>query len=656
MLGGCTLGSSTLGAGCASSASIGAPVLALELDTYRIGQAGFWLDLDTYSVGSASLALELQTFRRGFPLALLDLDTYILGQAQLALSLYVGMLLGKPVLPMQFRTFAKGHADLDLELRTVEPPAAPGSQPAHVWSLSVSVNGAQQAVTGQVVVDAEEGSARVAHFSVYGPPAFGIGASVLIDIAATSGSGRLFTGEIDEPQYDPRQRVTTYQCSDPLKRRIDKLTREQIDLLTPGAAWSADVDNSDSQGWDYFQQRMESTPASYELDAYGMGRLTAWSAGAMWPTISKALDNSESIDLARADTLRNRIVISADYRWVRLAKRLQEFSWVPWYSLCEYLQQTLQYPLQSMIEQAADGTGWDVEDMATIHPPPSEFLLCNSEKIGWVISPERRQQLVVRASLTLGKRFSRAMQAGYSITLEAPESITRHGVYMERSSASLAVDYDDSTWRDGTDDAPGSAATDPNGDEVYDQGDDARFALWMQTVIAQARTQILSAHRQTTVQIDVPIAPDIGCHHRVPIDIPAITSTGKLIQCVHTIDVDAGRAVTTLKQAISEGGGADGNLSVPDSPDSAAIGTLSAPSQRVDLGTHIGGQQSSPLYDDSWDGYIGNATYPYPGSQIYDVAFKIKAPELDNGLQDSADISESPSYQIGVPDDQMIIH
>lgn len=583
----------------------------------------------------------------------LDLRAYFKGQQTADLTLLYGMSPGQAQAAFELFSGNSGSAQAALDLNVIDAGSASQSQ---LWSISVAVDGVELKCTGRITVDGEEGTARIAQFSVSGVPAYGIGASVIIDAQTTAGSGRLFSGKIDEPEYDPASRITTYHCSDSLKQRMEAATREQIDQLTPGAVWSDDVGGQDVEGWDYFQARMETLPASYELDAYGVGHLTSWNAGDAWPTITKDIDRSVQIQLARADTLCNRIVVTADYRWVRLAKRFQAYRWQPWYSFCENLLQQLSYPTVSMVKQAVDGTGWDLEQLDVVNPPPSEFVLCNNMKIGWVISPELRAEIITRAGISTSKRFSRSMQAKYALTIEAPESIARHGVYVERENDSLSIDYEDTDWRDGIADAPGVAITDPNGDTVYDQGDAARFAQWMTVLIARAKVRILSSHRQGAVVLDTRLQPALGCHHRVPFDIPSVTASGKVKQFTHVVDIESGLATTTIKIGISEGGGADGSLAAPAAPDPADIATLPDAATLIDLDTHIGGLQSSPEYDDTWTGYIGNTTIPYPGSFFYDTMFRIEAPQIDTGSQDSADAQLAEQYSVGVPDDTFNLH
>ena len=116
-----------------------------------------------------------------------------------------------------------------------------------IWRLIVMLNGIDisASITGSWRVDAREGSARIAEFSMM--PALGaidptdwVRQPVTLDYAAVDILGtiqwqrRLFTGIVDVPEYDPTTRITRFACTDRLQERLEQSNSDEVDSLIGG--------------------------------------------------------------------------------------------------------------------------------------------------------------------------------------------------------------------------------------------------------------------------------------------------------------------------------------------------------------------------------------------------------------------------------------
>jgi hypothetical protein len=251
----------------------------------ELGEATATLGAALYATGSVSATLQCEILLRGQAVATLGIDADALpfpAVADLGIGLYAG---GGPSAPLQVAASfgageaiaalaidgyraAKAAADLEARLYGAPSPTAA----SQTWTVAVTLGGVPIShITGTIEVEAEEGAARIARVSVLGPPDRDVvGAEVRIEVSAASGSGRIFTGVLNEPEYDPNTRLTTYHCTDRLKETLNAATQAQIAAAIP-AYWSADLFDATASGWQHAQDRLSTIAASYELDGAGTG-------------------------------------------------------------------------------------------------------------------------------------------------------------------------------------------------------------------------------------------------------------------------------------------------------------------------------------------------------------------------------------------------
>lgn len=454
------------------------------------------------------------------------------------------------------------------------------------WACKINLGGVDVSarLTRRVRVEMEEGSARVAEFTLV--PATGsvdpsawVGASVTIDYD-TGTPVRLFTGVVDVPEYDPITGLTLFRCTDGLQEHVAGQTRAALDTLIAGK-WSDDVFNDDADGWEYAQAQLQTVPASLDLDTDGSTlRLTNWAAKVSADYTfgpGDVIDRSLNLSLASRRELHNVVNLEFDYRFTRRRHRQVSYSWA-WQSqagfpgFCEWLADTTDLPDENMIRSAAESTGWTVQPKSWSFTdlPPSDPSPCPFSG-GWInnTAPTR---FLLSASWSAARRTSQAVTEEYRLTVRAPQSINALGEVERdlRGVAQTPVAVDD--WeRDPAIGVPTGAVLDGLGDYILDDHDRAQMDAAGETLLARARVTILAAHRKNFVQWQSLIRPEIDRQHTLRLEAMGVTAQGKAAQVVHEMDMDQGSALTQLRIAVSRSLGTatvtDTALTLPAAPD-----------------------------------------------------------------------------------------
>lgn len=137
----------------------------------------------------------------------------------------------------------------------------------------------------------------------------------------------------------------------------------------------------------------------------------------------------------------------------------------------------------------------------------------------------------------------------------------------------------------------------------------AKLLLALEVAYSKARTTLLKAHRNTTVNFRRSLWPPIDLKHTVETTATQIACKGKVSNFVHTIDVQTGEAYTDVTLSLSNSDTTDyATPFVLYKPfeDTSYIGTPAT----VTLGTHIGVNPDPSVTPIAltWNGYIGNRT------------------------------------------------
>lgn len=625
------------------------------------GQASVALDTSEYSTGQSTASLSTSLVARtGQSSTFISTRLYQRGQTTVGFSVSAGAIIatGRVEAGIDARTYATGQSVADTLTRVIGEIDWSDVAASQSWRTVTRLDGVEVLTTGAIEVEAEESSARIATVSVVGPPSAEAGATLDVDLVVGSHIEPVFRGRVTEPSFDPARRVTSYEATDQLQSRIDALTREQIEALTPEATTE---NGNEDQGWSYLQHRLASWPGSFDTTRDGFFRATRWDGASWMPNaISAALDGSERLSLIRADQVRNRVKLAAKLSWIRLAIREHSASWRAPYTICDFLKGVDGYqvtlPTAETIAEAVAGAGWDVESFtSTSLGGEVPRVICNGSPtaiVGDALTVPQKS-----AAWTLSKRYSRSMRAGLSYVLEAASSVSRFGLRESTRTVSYRDPSDEGEFLDGIGSLQ-SPATDPKGDQFTDQLDGGSAEEIVADAINRAMTRIASAHRETTLSVETLVRPDLERHHRVEMQLPFVTAQGKVSRIRHRLDTGSGSATSEIEIRLFQGG--DGQ---PVSADWSGFGDLGLDRLATraddsvslpDPGTYVGGIEGAPAESDDWQGWIFNATPPQVAGDLYSQGFAVRTPPIDMPSQDADDLESESTIAVHLPEDPLV--
>lgn len=538
--------------------------------------------------------------------------------------------------------------------------ASAASEPEYVvagisyqWRLRVLVGGLDMSAQlyGDADVDREEGAAGVAGFQLYLPagpvvPGEWVGRSVSIDYISTENGTttevRRFTGRIaGPPQWDSNNRVLTCECSDQLQQRVEALSVAEVDALTAGQ-WSADVfDPIEGRSrWDYALERMSTRTASLDCSPAGELRVTSWYATAPAFVFGSGttLDETLTVEWPDLSRLVNKVVIEAEYRYQRLRQRNDSFRWIGGGFCGWYFSDTKELPTSAMVRDAVESAGgtllngyqWDTL-------PPSAVDPCGTG-VQW-LNFFGDEELLLGATFAMGRRWAQPVTERYSLSVEAPTSITAAGEVIERIGSAFEFE---------------SPAADAWSSEPFTSGisghtdvrDQVRRTAFLRVLLEQANTTVVSAHRETVLTWQVPTSMALGIDlvHTVLLEDQGVRALGKVVRVAD--DFGDALAVTTISIKVMRGGG---TVSDPLNPPPSVDEPQADQPGTIELPTQLGGRTTSPPYDDELPGFAGN--FSTGAGEQFPRRFDIEAPEIPAEQRDELPVPIAATYRVAIPND-----
>lgn len=548
-----------------------------------------------------------------------------------------------------------------------------------VWTTTVTLKGVDvsTALTGKLRIEAEEGTARIASFVL--KPASGpvqltdwVGAAVTIDFIATDNAGtplattRIFTGIVDVPDYDPGTRTTKYTCTDNFQQRVETSSREQIDGLI-GGRWTPFIFDRDADNWTYMQDQLSTVSKSFELSAFAQFRsATPWAAkGTADYTYDDtfALDDSVRVELESARDILGEYVVSFDYSYERLRKREIAFTWAFPGRFCDYLDPgTKTLPRKTLIESAAERSGWTLQSIQHEDLPPSQLITCNGADRIWVNTENGFGPLfTLRSTGVLIRRFAQSVKEQYAISVLAPDSPFSDVKKSRRFR--VESDYDTDSWENSEFPPESNQIVIDGSDDSYEDRDEepvgnrAQMQTAQEVAIDIAKTEIRNAHRQNRVGFSISMAPQLDLVHTVELVTAAVQAKGKVAQLVWTMDIDKGTAITQVVVAVSN------STAVPvvetptepaDRPDT--VSQMTASTNRPALGTRYGGDlEKAPDPAEPFAGWSSNLTPADAGAPIIEEKFQVFTDEVVAQDRDEIEAETVAQYLVNIPNETLIL-
>lgn len=569
---------------------------------------------------------------------------------------------GVAAVAVDVRTGPVGQGGVDLVISVVPPAIAIGAASAAdgTWAVAVTLGGADvtNSVIGEIVVEGEEGAARIADFTIRPDPGTEIylpgwtGRPVRISIADMStGTPRyampLFSGIVDLPSLDLDAGTIALRCTDDLQGKVAGMTRVEIEAAI-GGHWSAAVFDAAAGGWAYAQDRLSTVPASFDLDVYGAARLTPWQAksGADILFDSDSIeDGSLSVELSNRASLVNTVEIDFGYRIPRLKAEAHRLSLdiVGLTGFSDFVQEGRVYLSRSAIESAIAEAGGKILtiDYTALPDVPTPILLLDGSTTMWLPSPSD-------ASLCLGFdaavtfSYSQTIDEQHSITVSNAASVAAIGRIRQSMSGAMEGKYPDrETWETQTAlyqvagikaSAPFDIVTPVAGHLVEQDGtltqDTNRAAAnaAMEALVATAKVKIWQAHRGNRVSWTETINPAIDLDKTLEVVHRGVHAKGKCRAFKHRLNPETARAVTEVSIAICAVSGV--GVSHPETPTVAPAGT--EPQVKV---------------------MTGIPTATYDSSAAGDHVLHMTFPGVDDAERDNAVVEIDTAFDAGFVED-----
>jgi hypothetical protein len=535
-------------------------------------------------------------------------------------------------------------------------------------------------LTGFVRIEAGEGEARLADFYIM--PASGTvilpdwtGKSVTIDIAEQNSLGeavnpiRVFTGVVDEPEYDLTEGTIHFECVDQLQQVIRNTPRSWVDENVQGY-YSEAIFGEIRDTLQYADSQISTVPASFDLDPFQTPRVTPWelSTGVIELNEENIWDGGISVSFATRNDILNEITVGFKYRFPRLRARVAsvEFS----REVNQYVSQGLDIPNRSLVEQAVKGvSSWThIGEINYVPIDPGTYEAVGSGGSTFTtISVTDAPKLTLGFAARFTNRWVQWITESYSIkifNLASVESIGR--IADIRDGVTLDVEFDEGAWQ--SDPSAKPLLTYPTtGDVVSDYGGDgktdrASAQNAIETEIARVRREILASHRKTLVKLIMPCRPSADIVDRYEITVPRLHAIGKASRVIHTLSLESGEADTEIHVSVSGvsavGLQPDDEITTPDAP----VDTTPSPdpaSLLFECGFYIGQVSEAPVYDpDTMIGYLSNARLGAGFDSLapaYPFEISIKSPEIEAAVRNPLDLPKPAEYQISIPQDTLEI-
>lgn len=354
------------------------------------------------------------------------------------------------------------------------------------WRPRVSIDGIEipyDRMTGSGQISAARSVSRVAEFSYVLDAAEAAAFNMLhfhrkpvtIDMVSGSQSIRRFTGQVQAPQWDAKERIVTLHCSDLMEESLIRLDSVNTAALAQALSWSDVIfGEPPATAREYLDQLLELSPVSVQCDAYGLLR-----AAPLLPIGSIATltaddieDGTQSISLADTKQIVNKYEVELTTRAVCCYGAIRQIH----YKMGETLEPPIQFngpawawPVRiggkimqrSMIEQALDSTGWKLtSDVSYVPPPLSLVYQAPVEQTGingsthtavtdvvfYLKPPEIQNQLAVEFTANLRLEWGQTVEVKDKIVVAWNASIAAYGELTEQARYLADTDFDVQAW------------------------------------------------------------------------------------------------------------------------------------------------------------------------------------------------------------------
>jgi len=596
---------------------------------------------------------------------------------------------------------------------------------ANGWDVLITLDGLtvdRGILTGGVQVVKQEDDNHTAEFTmILEPDVYDLytfqGSAVTIWIK-TDVWRQVFTGIVDVPTVNVFEEKLTLAC---IADRRDLL--ENLSALEPYIGYySETVLGNLSSVYDRINARISTLAGSMDFDSYNQYSFNSWTPKVspdFLYTSSDVFRRAPTLSIESAGKIINTVNLSVTYDFQRLHERSAAYTWFHPYcpadfvhgtgGICPFLIDRPSTPTRALISSAINAAGWTVDDNSIFFGQQfkSGNYLCNGSWVAWstietaymnapITDPEGNpvtddsgkplvttiqthvddttNVFTMYAQWNGSLRFSQNIKEFYNITIQAPTSVALYGALATASNygyTNVAQYQDWSQSRGGGPDGgrlvTGSSAL------FYDLSTDrATFNQMINTAMNKAYTDILKTHRDTHINFQRFVVPEMELKHTVALTGKWIRGKGKCRRVLHALCISdcslgtGGDAYTdvTLAQYRGTGTISANALTIPSAP----LDSYCPPQGSISLETHLG-LDPGQLGAEHWNGYIGNIriNQSVPGligadggtvynwtRTNYQESFIVDTPAIPSEVRDNKTNYNTVNYNINIPTDSTV--
>lgn len=564
-------------------------------------------------------------------------------------------------LPLVVSAYQAGTASAGILVNAISPALASGAATvadsasgAARWSPVVELAGVDVTadVVGEITVEASEGAARIASFSLLasGPlnlPGY-TGQRVTIDIADSAGGNRLrlFTGLVDVPAVDLVRRLVRITANDDLMNTVNAMDRAAIESLV-GGRWSKVVFDDGAVPWSYTQDRLSTVAASLDMDANGALRLTPWAAKASADLsfdASVILEQSIAVDTAERGALVNEVMVNFGYRFPMAKREAYEIHFEfmtngfgPW------VNDGNAFLVRSTVQSAIEAAGFAIDTLDFVPLPTTPQLIGGAAM--WLPNPATDPLLALGFDATVTFDYTQSVQEQHAIRVYSQASLDAVGRLPASLSGALegktvdtvaaetaAVLYQNEISKIPSQLAAPTVAGSTTAAVMDLTADTNRAAAEaaMACLIDVAKVKIVASHRSGRVSAALALHPLVDLDKTVAVDADGVQAKGKVVRVLHRMDADSAQALTEFEIAVARLDGS--GLAHVDTSTTAPAGVA-----------------------DGVTATLGDPVCTFNGLAGQDQQFSVAFPGVDSAERDLRPVDIASEYNVSIIEDDLVV-
>jgi len=625
---------------------------------------------DIFESGTISAVIEQNiTATTGILSAVIQNDIYEVGSISKQITQVIyGLVNGLPKKPVVWQAFVL------------------------LGSLDVSAN-----LTGSIIIDAEEGTAKVASFTL--KPSLGVvDLTQWVNQPVTISFGykdspeifTLYKGRVDVPSYDPNDRLTSFVCTDLLQRAFEDTAQEDIKSKIQGL-WSKFIFEETNDNWKYAKDVISTVPKSMDYSVDLVLEVTDWAAKPTADFVYNTdciLDESLEVELASIRDITNIINLTFNYQYSGYREAVVTYTWYdsPAIGSLEWLQNAATAVENAQVIDAIEDAGWFAKETPiftglprtqVFHPGGSPVIWLNAFPNG-----------VTFARINAAKRFIQNVTDQVNFVIKSPSSITALGEVPDEVSYGLSAEYEENSESNFTETEEGdysylnektAGALDVFGTGTYNkypefQGQTSAQGYTtydsealivdgtrgeMNDALAVARdvhvAQILSKHRQNKISFTCLLNPLLSRTQTVEVNSLPVKSRGKISHYRQEMNIEEGYAISNVTMSVSKSF-ALGIADIP-APDEDPVAQPDLPEDPLASGTSIqlGNCVANIPGNFSLTCEIGVDKFGKGTNSLGETEFVVQTPEVvDNNTQDTVNTIDK-EYTVSVPQELLTL-